>query len=98
METSVTLQRAIELACLETIGRKTETMLLDDAAGRVLATNLASKVDDPRFDNSAMDGWAVRAADCKAEGTTLSIIGTSKAGGEAPPEVSTGGACRIMTG
>ena len=98
METSVTLQRAIELACLETIGRKTETVLLDDAAGRVLATNLASKVDDPRFDNSAMDGWAVRVADCKAEGTTLSIIGTSKAGGEAPPEVGTGEACRIMTG
>ena len=98
METSVTLQRAIELACLETIGRKTETVLLDDAAGRVLATNLASKVDDPRFDNSAMDGWAVRVADCKAEGTTLSIVGTSKAGGEAPPEVSSGEACRIMTG
>jgi len=98
METSVTLQRAIELACLETIGRKTETVQLDDAAGRVLATNLASKVDDPRFDNSAMDGWAVRVVDCKAEGTTLSIVGTSKAGGEAPPEVGTGEACRIMTG
>ncbi len=98
METSVTLQRAIELACLETIGRKTETVQLDDAAGRVLATNLPSKVDDPRFDNSAMDGWAVRVADCKAEGTTLSIVGTSKAGGEASPEVGTGEACRIMTG
>ena len=98
METSVSLQRAIELACLETIGRRTEKVQLDDAAGRVLATNLASKVDDPRFDNSAMDGWAVRAADCEAEGTTLSIVGTSKAGGEAPPEVSSGEACRIMTG
>ena len=98
METSVTLQRAIELACLETIGRRTETVQLDDAAGRVLATNLASKVDDPRFDNSAMDGWAVRAADCEAEGTTLSIVGTSKAGGEAPPESGAGEACRIMTG
>ena len=71
METSVTLQRAVELACLETTGRRTETVQLDDAAGRVLATKLASKVDDPRFDNSAMDGWAVRAADCEAEGTTL---------------------------
>ncbi len=98
METSVTLQRAIELACLETTGRRTETVQLDDAAGRILATNLASKVDDPRFDNSAMDGWAVRAADCEAEGTTLSIVGTSKAGGDAPPEVSPGEACRIMTG
>ncbi len=71
---------------------------LDDAAGRVLATNLASKVDDPRFDNSAMDGWAVRAADCKAEDTSLSIVGTSKAGGEAPPQIGSGEACRIMTG
>ena len=71
---------------------------LDDAAGRVLATTLASKVDDPRFDNSAMDGWAVRAADCKAEDTSLSIVGTSKAGGEAPPEVGLDEACRIMTG
>ena len=71
---------------------------LDDAAGRVLATNLASKVDDPRFDNSAMDGWAVRAADCKAEDTSLSIVGTSKAGGEAPPQIGSGEACRIITG
>jgi molybdopterin molybdotransferase len=98
METSVTLQRAIELACLETMGRRTETVQLEDAAGRILAAPLASKVDDPRFDNSAMDGWAVRAADCKAEGTSLSIVGTSKAGGEAPPEVGSGEACRIMTG
>jgi molybdopterin molybdotransferase len=45
-----------------------------------------------------MDGWAVRAADCKAEGTKLSIVGTSKAGGEAPPEVGSGETCRIMTG
>jgi len=98
MEVSVTLQRAIELACLEVIDRRTEMVQLDDAAGRVLATTLASKVDDPRFDNSAMDGWAVRAADCEAEGTTLSIVGTSKAGGEAPSEVGSGEACRIMTG
>ena len=73
-------------------------MQLEDAAGRILAAHLTSKVDDPRFDNSAMDGWAVRAADCKAEGTSLSIVGTSKAGGEAPPEVGSGEACRIMTG
>ena len=73
-------------------------MQLEDAAGRILAAHLTSKVDDPRFDNSAMDGWAVRVADCKAEGTSLSIVGTSKAGGEAPPEVGSGEACRIMTG
>ena len=63
METSVTLQRAIELACLETMGRRTETVQLEDAAGRILAAHLTSKVDDPRFDNSAMDGYAVISSD-----------------------------------
>jgi len=98
METSVTLQRAIDLACLSPIERRTERVSLSDAAGRVLAKTLASKVDDPRFDNSAMDGWAVRAVDCDIQKPTLSITGTSKAGGETPPVVAQGEACRIMTG
>ncbi|SVD83999.1 uncharacterized protein METZ01_LOCUS436853, partial [marine metagenome] len=58
---------------------------LGDAAGRVLAETLTSKVDDPRFDNSAMDGWAVRAADCLTQESILSVTGTSRAGGEMPP-------------
>ncbi len=98
METSVTLQRAIDLACLSPIERRTERVSLSDAAGRVLAKTLASKVDDPRFDNSAMDGWAVRAVDCDIQKPILSITGTSKAGGETPPVVAQGEACRIMTG
>ncbi len=98
METSVTLQRAIDLACHTRIERRTERVSLSDAAGRVLAKTLTSKVDDPRFDNSAMDGWAVRAADCEIQNSTLSITGTSKAGGETPPVVAQGEACRIMTG
>ena len=98
METSVTLQRAIDLACLSPIERRTERVSLRDAAGRVLAITLVSKVDDPRFDNSAMEGWAVRAVDCDIQKPILSITGTSKAGGETPPVVAQGEACRIMTG
>ena len=98
METSVTLQRAIELACLSPMDRRVERVSLDDAAGRVLAETLTSKVDDPRFDNSAMDGWAVRAADCLTQESILSVTGTSRAGGEMPPAVGTGEACRITTG
>jgi len=98
METSVTLQRAIDLTSHSPFQRKTEMVSLGDAAGRVLAETLASKVDDPRFDNSAMDGWAVRATDCEIQGSTLSISGTSKAGGEPPSVVAQGEACRIMTG
>ena len=59
---------------------------------------MASKVDDPRFDNSAMDGWAVRKSDCKDTGTVLKIVGTSQAGSSTIPSVGKGEACSIMTG
>ena len=98
METSVTLERAIELACRAPFTRYTEWVNLVEAADRVLATDLASKVDDPRFDNSAMDGWAVRADDCASLGTSLRIVGTSQAGTNQSLRVGEGEACRIMTG
>jgi len=97
VETSVTLERALALASTLNIPRQTETTPISQLNGRILAHPLSSKVDDPAFDNSAMDGWAVRAEDCREE-TTLEVIGTSRAGGKEPPKVSTGQACRIMTG
>ena len=63
METSVTLEHGIQLTHAYPFDRRTEKVSLRKASGRVLATDLASKVDDPRFDNSAMDGWAVRVGD-----------------------------------
>ena len=60
--------------------------------------DLASMVDDPRFDNSAMDGWAVRKEDCLETGSSLRIVGTSQAGSSALPSVGKGEACGIMTG
>ena len=98
METSISLERALALASSLNIPRHTETIPLSELSGRILASPLSSKVDDPAFDNSAMDGWAVRAADCTKEETTLQIVGTSRAGSDKLPEVSTGHASRIMTG
>ena len=98
METSVTLERALALTRSLNLPRQTEITPLSQLSGRILATPLSSKVDDPAFDNSAMDGWAVRAQDCTSEDTTLKIVGTSRAGGEQLPHVSTGQASRIMTG
>ena len=98
METPVTLERALELASQAPLPRDTEEVGLDDAHGRLLAADLASKVDDPRFDNSAMDGWAVREADCAEPGATLRIVGTSQAGSSDIPAVGAGEACSIMTG
>ena len=98
METSISLERALALASSLNIPRHTETIPLSELSGRILASPLSSKVDDPAFDNSAMDGWAVRAADCTKEETTLQIVGTSRAGNDQLPQVSTGHASRIMTG
>src|SRR5262245_45101281 len=52
-----------------------------DALGRVLAEDIASPVDVPSHRNSAMDGWAMRFADLKADGdSTLEEVGASFAG------------------
>ena len=98
MEVGVSLQRAIELTSQFTLVREEETIPLITASGRTLFEDLRSTVDDPRFDNSAMDGWAVREADCKELGAILRIVGTSQAGSEEIPTVDAGEACRIMTG
>ena len=98
MEKGVTLERALGIALESPFPRRTETVLLEHSAGRLLARDMASKVDDPRFDNSAMDGWAVRKSDCKDTGTVLKIVGTSQAGSSTIPSVGKGEACSIMPG
>lgn len=101
MEKGVTIERALELSLPYTFTPNNETISLTEAHGRILAVPLASKVDDPGFDNSAMDGWAVRAVDVSVDGglTSLRIVGTSQAGGGVSlPTIGSGEACRIMTG
>ena len=69
------------------------------ALGRVLAEDVLSPVDVPAHRNSAMDGWAMRGADLKADGeTTLTEIGTSFAGKPFGGPVGPGQCVRIMTG
>ena len=98
MEHGVYLDRALELAMRHPLRRSSHNAELDSARNRVLSHSLESLVDDPRFDNSAMDGFAVRASDCITPEVELSIVGTSQAGGDPPPAISAGEACRIMTG
>src|SRR5512132_4268206 len=69
------------------------------ALGRVLAEDVLSPVDVPAHRNSAMDGWALRGADLKADGeTTLTEIGASFAGKPFGGTVGAGQCVRIMTG
>ncbi|MBI5419939.1 MAG: molybdopterin molybdotransferase MoeA, partial [Deltaproteobacteria bacterium] len=67
------------------------------AAGRVLAETVRAPWDLPRWDNSAMDGYAVRSGDCHGP-VTLQVSGSLAAGRAGPERVERGCAVRIMTG
>src|SRR4051794_1768776 len=76
-----------------------ERVGLTQAHGRVLAEEVRAPADVPPHDNSAMDGFAVRAADCAGDGPVeLTIIGEVAAGYVAERALATGEAYRIMTG
>jgi len=76
-----------------------ERVFLRAALDRVLATDVTAPFDVPPHRNSAMDGYAVRAADLPAEGDTrLAVIGESFAGRPFAGKLGAGQAVRIMTG
>jgi molybdopterin molybdotransferase len=66
-----------------------------DAAGRILAEDIAADRDYPPFDRSARDGFAVRSADVPGE---LAILGEVRAGAVYTGQLSANGAVEIMTG
>ena len=90
---SVEAARAAMLA--EATALPAETVPLGQAVGRVLAEDVAAVRDQPPFTNSAMDGWAVRAADAPG---SLKIVGESAAGHGYEGQVQPGEAVRIFTG
>jgi len=75
-----------------------ETVPLDKAAWRVLAMPLTALRTQPPFDASAMDGYAVRAADIASIPARLSVIGEAPAGRRFSGRVEAGQAVRIFTG
>lgn len=72
-----------------------EDVPLAQSLGRVLAEDVRAVRDQPPFAASAMDGWAVRAADCPG---ALRIVGESAAGHGYEAELRAGEAVRIFTG
>jgi molybdopterin molybdotransferase len=75
-----------------------EQVTLSDALGRVLAEDVASRLTQPPVDVSAMDGYAVRAADVASVPVTLKVIGESAAGNGFDDTLGAGQAVRIFTG
>jgi molybdopterin molybdotransferase len=91
---------AILAAIPEPLGE--ETIPVDRALGRVLARPVVAAVTLPPWDNSAMDGYAVRASDLAGASedapVRLAVTGEVQAGGAADQRVEHGSAIRIATG
>lgn len=78
---------------------ETEKVPLHGARGRVLSHDVKAPVDLPPFDNSAVDGYAVRHADLRPDGdTTLVVAGRLTAGARGTLVLKPGEAVRIFTG
>ena len=71
---------------------------LGDALGCVTSVDVTSEAAVPPFDNTAVDGFAVRAADVAAPPVTLPIVATIAAGSPPEPALAPGQAIRILTG
>jgi molybdopterin molybdotransferase len=75
-----------------------ETVPIRAALGRVLMHDVVAPFDVPAHDNSAMDGYAVRAEDLAGAENRLAVVGTAFAGGAFSGLVGPGQAVRVMTG
>lgn len=93
---SVTEARKRILSHLKSVAA--ETAPLTVCANRTLAADITAPHDIPPFDNSAMDGFAIRAEDTTASHVTLSVVADIPAGSTPTVTLAPGEAARIMTG
>ena len=88
------------LAGFEPLGEERVGLL--DALGRFASHDVLARHDAPSFDNSAMDGYAVRAHELAGAGALTPVVlpvrGESRAGGPVPPALAPGTTMRIFTG
>lgn len=91
---------AIEALCADfgTVRNADERVSLPMAVGRFLAERATLDRDSPAFDNSMMDGYAVRASDLPRSGDFCMPVVAEARIGEAPPTARAGTAIRIATG
>ncbi len=96
--TLMSYDKAIEIVLENTKEIGSEKVALTQALGRVLAKDILSDIDVPMFDNSAMDGYAVKYEDIKASEAKLKVIGEVSAGGNSEFVAESKTAVKIFTG
>ena len=101
-QTMLELEEALRQILAEIPAADPETVLLNDSSGRYLAQAITAPIDLPPFDNSSMDGYAVRSADISgASGSRpvrLRVTGRIAAGDSGAGKVTEGTCIRLFTG
>ena len=77
----ITLQQALDSYSQHLQPLPAQTLPLDEAVGRVLSAPVHSGIDLPRFDQSAMDGYAIHTRDAAAD---LPVVSVAACGDAAP--------------
>ncbi len=92
------VDEALRLLLADKMPSSHENVALHQAGNRVLATSIFASFNQPPFDASAMDGYAIRFADAEQLPVTLKVIGESAAGKGFDGTLKSGEAVRIFTG
>ncbi len=90
-------QEAVRLVLDKTPRSPVESTPLEKAQGLVLSEDLKARFDSPPFDNSAVDGYAVRSLDTE-EGRVFPVVDEAPAGRPAQKSVGEGEAIKVFTG
>ncbi len=101
VEALIDIEPARDLVLERATPLGSERLPLRLAEGRILAEPVVSRVDVPGFDNSAMDGFSLRAADTDGadeDPRSLRIVDESRAGHPASTTLASGEAIAISTG
>lgn len=98
MKSFISLEEAIEILNNNINSLGIEEVPLLEAIGRQIAEDIYSSIDNPPFNKSAMDGYAVKVSDIYDYDKELEIVDTVFAGHVSKKQVSEGTAIRIMTG
>ncbi len=98
----IPFQEAKSIIAQNLFNMRKETVTLNESVGRVLRQNIVSSFPSPRFNNSAMDGFAVRSKDLKDASKInpikLKIVGVSSAGLPSNISIGKGECAQCMTG
>ena len=94
----IPLEEAVEIALKRRLSLDSEEIYIDKAFHRTLSEPLSALTNDPPFDNSAMDGFAVKYSESKNPPNNFKISNTIEAGNKFDNSIISGEAARIMTG